>query len=158
MALVERIQQTGKATYWPGKIPMNYVYTAGRAGEVFFQNIKKGKFSATSCEKCGIVYMPGRIFCERCFERIEKNWIDVENFGVVDTFTVCYETYDEQEKEEPSVVAFIRFEGTDGGLFHWLGEVDPEEVYIGMPVKAVFRSEGDRNGSILDIQHFVPIE
>lgn len=156
MALIERIQDTRAAGYWPGRIPMNYVYTAGRAGEVFFRKLKdQGKFTGAQCPKCSTVYLPARMFCERCFERIEDHYVEVPNLGVVETFTVCYETYDEQPKQ-PTLVAFIRLDGTDGGLMHWLAKIDPQEVFIGLPVKAVFKAKAQRTGSILDIEHFVP--
>jgi len=39
-----------------------------------------------------------------------------------------------------------------------LGEVDnPDELKIGMRVKAVFKEKKDREGSILDIKYFKPI-
>jgi uncharacterized OB-fold protein len=156
MALIERIQDTRDAGYWTGRIPLNYVYTAGRAGEMFFRKLKdQGKFTGASCPKCSRVYLPARIFCERCFERLEGNVVDVPNSGVVETFTVCHETYDEKHKQ-PTIVAFIRLDGTDGGLMHWLAKIDPEEVFIGLPVKAVFKPKAQRVGSILDIEHFVP--
>jgi len=157
MALIERLQNTTDATHWRGKIPMNYVYTAGRAGEEFFKNLKRGRFIGARCRDCETVYFPPRIFCEQCFERIEGNWIKVPNRGVVHTFTVCHETYDEQPKDKPSIVAFILFEGTDGGLMHWIGDVDPEECYIGMPVTAVLKPAKQRKGGILDIKYFKPV-
>ena len=155
MAQIERMQDTRQANFWPGKIPMNYVYTAGRAGELFFQKLKQGKFTGAKCDKCGTVYMPARIFCERCFERIEGNWVNAPNAGVVESFTVSHETYDEKP-HKPTIVALIRLDGTDGALCHWLAKIDPEEVFIGLPVKAVFKPKGKRVGSILDIEHFVP--
>jgi uncharacterized OB-fold protein len=36
-----------------------------------------------------------------------------------------------------------------------LGEVDPEQLRVGMRVQAVFQKE--REGSILDIKYFKPI-
>lgn len=157
MSLNERLQQTTDATTWPGKIPMNYLYTAGRAGEKFFRTIKdKGAFIGTKCGKCGGVYVPARIFCEKCFERIEGNVVKVPNRGVVHTFTVCHEDYQEKAKAKPSIVALIRLEGTIGGLMHWIGAVKPEQVHIGMRVKAVFKPKTQRKGGILDIKHFVP--
>ena len=155
MALIERIQKTTDATSWPGKIPMNYVYTAGRAGELFFRNLIKGKFTGAKCKNCDTVFFPARIFCEQCFSRIEGNWVNVKNKGIVHTFTVSHETFDEQPKK-PTIVAFIQFEGTDGGMMHWLGGVEPEDCYIGMPVTAVLLPPKKRKGGILDIQYFKP--
>jgi len=155
MSLIERLQNTQDAQYWPGKIPMNYIYTAGRAGDEFFKRLRdKGSFIGARCEKCDTVYMPPRIFCESCFERIEGKWVKLKNRGHVHTFTICHETFDEKP-QKPSVVAFIMFDGADGGLFHRV-DVDPDEVYIGMPVEAVLLPANKRKGGILDIKCFKP--
>jgi uncharacterized OB-fold protein len=74
----------------------------------------------------------------------------------VETFTVCHEDYKGNRKDAPSIIALIRLDGTDGGLVHWLGGVGPEDVEIGMRVRAVFKQRKARTGSILDIQHFTP--
>jgi len=157
MALIERMQKTTDATRWHGKIPLNYVYTAGRAGEVFFRTLKdKGQFVGTKCEECDQVYVPARIFCESCFERLESNYVPVAKTGVVQTFTLSYETYDEQPKETPTIVAAIALDGADTVLMHWLGEVDIEDCAIGMPVEAVFAPKAQRKGSMLDVKYFRP--
>ena len=44
------------------------------------------------------------------------------------------------------------------GILHKLGEVDPEKVYIGMRVKAVWKPEEEREGAITDIKYWKPIE
>jgi uncharacterized OB-fold protein len=158
MALVERIQRSDKITRIAGQIPLNYLYTAGRAGEKFLLALKKdGKILGTHCAGCGITYVPPRIYCERCFERLEDTYAEVSKRGVVHTFTLCHENYKGEEKEEPSIIAMIHLDDTDGGLVHWLGGVKPEEVYIGMAVEAVFKPKKDREGSILDIVHFKPV-
>jgi uncharacterized OB-fold protein len=50
----------------------------------------------------------------------------------------------------------VKIDHTDGGLVHYLGDVKPDEVYIGMPVEAVFKPKKQRKGSILDIKYFKP--
>jgi len=102
MALIERLDVTTKATHWKGAIPMNYIYTAGRAGDEFLRRLRdKGELSGTACAACGVVYVPPKTFCERCFARIEADVVPVKARGVVRTFTVCHETYDEKEKSSP---------------------------------------------------------
>jgi hypothetical protein len=59
--------------------------------------------------------------------------------------------------EKPRLMAFIEIGEADGGLVHDLGEVTPEEVFIGMPVEAVFKPAPERTGSITDILYFKPI-
>jgi uncharacterized OB-fold protein len=50
----------------------------------------------------------------------------------------------------------IRIDGTDSGLLHWLGDVDPADARIGMRVEAVLKPQSQRTGSVLDIVHFRP--
>jgi uncharacterized OB-fold protein len=45
-----------------------------------------------------------------------------------------------------------------GGIMHMLGQVDPQEVHIGMRVKAVWKPPDERQGSITDIRYFKPLE
>jgi len=157
MALIERFQKTTDVSFWQGQIPMSYIYTVGRAGEKFFREIINGKIFGARCDPCKITYVPPRVYCEKCFARLEDHYIEVGSKGTVHTFTLSYESYDGTKKETPSILAVIRLEGTDGGLVHWLGEVDFKEVYIGMPVEAVFKPPKEREGSILDIKYFQPI-
>ena len=156
MGLAERHSRTVDLTHWRGRIPVNYVYTAGRAGEKFFQGVVNGKFVAAECTSCGVVYLPARIYCERCFARIEDNYVEVLPQGRVHTFTVCHKKLDGSESDQPVLVAMVKIDDTDGGLVHCLGEVKPEDVYIGMPVEAVFEPKKQRKGSILDIRYFKP--
>ncbi len=158
MALVQRIDNTTEATNWTGAIPLNYRYTAGRAGQKFLMHLKeKGELLATTCKDCGVTYVPPMIFCERCLARIEDTYTPLPARGTVHTFTVCHEDYRGARKDAPSIVAMIRIDGTDGGLLHWLGNVDAADVEIGMKVEAVMKPTGERAGSVLDIQYFGPV-
>ncbi len=157
MALIERFQKTTDITKWQGQIPMSYVYTVGRAGEKFFREIMNGKIFGARCDSCKVTYVPPRIYCEKCFARLEDRYTEVGMKGTVHTFTHCFEAYDGAKKEAPSILAMVRIDGTEGGLVHWLGEVDFEKVYIGMAVEAVLKSPNEREGSILDIKYFKPI-
>jgi len=156
MALIERHQKTTDISYWQGQIPMSYVYTVGRAGEKFLRGIMEGKVFGARCEACQLTYVPPRIYCEKCFARLEDHYIDVGIQGTVHTFTLCHEAYDGTQKERPSIVAVIRIDKTAGGVVHWLGEVEFKDVFIGMPVVAIFAPEAERQGSILDIKYFKP--
>jgi hypothetical protein len=55
----------------------------------------------------------------------------------------------------PIVYGIIQLDGADTGFVHMLGEVDPEQLRVGMRVQAVFKKE--REGNILDIKYFKPL-
>ena len=156
MGLVERHSRTSDLTHWRGAIPVNYVYTTGRAGEAFFKALGEGQLLATECRACRVTYLPPRIYCERCFARLEDGYTKVPAQGTVHTFTACHKRLDGTHADSPILVAVIRIDQTDGGLVHYLGEVDPDAVYVGMPVQAKFKPKKERVGSILDIAYFKP--
>jgi hypothetical protein len=73
----------------------------------------------------------------------------------VETYTIMHMDIEENPLDPPEIRAFIAMEGTDGGLVHKLN-VSPDEVEIGMPVKAIFKKEKEREGRITDILYFEP--
>jgi uncharacterized OB-fold protein len=157
MSLFYRIEHARDALTWKGDMPITSRYTAGMAGERFFREIKdNAKLWGTRCTECDLVYLPARLYCERCFSQLEE-WVEVSTSGHVHTFTVVHLDLDGNPLPEPQVMAFVRIDGTDGGLVHFLGEVEPDQVCIGLSVEAVFRPKKDRKGSITDIAYFKPV-
>jgi uncharacterized OB-fold protein len=157
MALLDTIDKLGKAIAWQGDIPITSRYTAGIAGERFLREIKdNARIVGTHCNGCDLTYVPATMFCERCFAELDE-WVEVASQGTVFTYTVLNRDLDDQPLDSPAVLAYVKLEGSDGGLVHYLGEVDPAAVFIGMPVEAVFKEASERKGSILDIDHFRPV-
>ena len=157
MAILEKVDKLHHAIAWKGDIPITSRYTAGIAGERFFREIKdNARILGTRCESCGLTYVPATMFCERCFAGLDE-WVEVQSRGEVFTYTVLYRDLDEKPLDPPAILAYVKLEGADGGLVHYLGETDPESVHIGMEVEAVFKDAAEREGSILDIVHFRPV-
>jgi len=158
MSLMYRIQHLRDALAWEGEIPISSRYTVGIAGERFFREIlENGRLMGTRCPECDLTYVPPRLYCERCFAHLDE-WVEVPSTGRVRTYTVVHVDLDGNPLDEPRILAFIQLDGTDGGLVHYLGEVDPDQVCIGMCVEAVFKEKAERKGGILDIAYFRPVE
>jgi len=157
MSLIDRIGTFADAKVWYDNIPLESEYTVGIAGEKFFRAIKdRGVIMGTVCPVCDLTYVPPSMYCERCFTELEE-WVEVGTKGTVYTYTILTRSLDDQPLDEPEVLAFVELEGAHGGLVHRLGEVDLEDVEIGMEVEVVFKPQQEREGSILDITHFKPI-
>jgi uncharacterized OB-fold protein len=158
MAITEKLTNTTKPTYWEGRIPVNYVYTYGHAGEKFFRAVKdKGTFLATYCPACDVSFVPPKMYCDRCMEKIDR-YIDVGSMGFIESFTITFRKMDGSERDVPRILAMIRIDGTDGGLIHYIEGIDPEDVAIGIPVQAIFKPKSKRTGHIDDIVGFGPIQ
>jgi hypothetical protein len=87
-------------------------------------------------------------------------FIPLQDTGRVNTYSLCYVTWDMKRIQEPEIPAVIEIDGASPlhGILHKLGEVDPEKVHIGLRVKAVWRPEKERTGAITDILYFKPVE
>jgi acetyl-CoA C-acetyltransferase len=138
------------------RLGARYSWDAGVAVGRFLDGLRAGKILGRECRRCERVLVPPRMFCERCFRETD-GWIEVEQTGTVQTYSICHVSWDMQPLESPEIPAVVSIDGSDGGLLHMLGEVDPEEVRIGMDVEAVWKPVGERAGSILDIAHFRPM-
>jgi hypothetical protein len=128
-----------------GKIALTFRYTHGLAGDKFAEGLKKGKFVGSVCPECGTVFLPARMFCEFCFKEIGE-FVNIPNEGIVYSITTT---------PDGDVVAAIMMEGTDTLLCH---RIKPKElVDIGSCVKAAFKPQKQRKGSITDITYFEAI-
>ncbi len=136
----------------------HYAWDAGVAIGRFLQELKAGRLVGTRCASCDRVMIPPRMFCEHCFAPADA-FIPLQDTGTVVTFSLCYVTWDMIRLEEPQIPAVIAIDGASPGMgiMHMLGEVDPQEVEIGMRVQAVWKPAEERTGSITDIAYFKPL-
>ncbi len=137
------------------RLGAKYSWDAGVAVGRFLDGLRGGKILGRECRRCERVLVPPRMFCERCFRETDA-WIEVEHTGTVQTYSICHVSWDMQPLDPPEIPAVVAVDGSDGGFLHMLGEVEPDEVRIGMEVEAVWKPVGERIGSILDIAHFRP--
>ena len=135
-----------------------YAWDAGVAIGRYLRELKAGRLFGVRCDECRRIVIPPRNFCEWCFLPMD-NWVHLPDTGTVNTFSLCYVTWDMQYLEDPQIPAVIDIDGTrpSVGIMHMLGEVEPDDVKIGMKVQAVWKPAEEREGSILDIKYFKPV-
>lgn len=149
--------QASRPSAWRGKMPVEFLYTAGAAGERFFQTLRRrGRFEVTRCDECNLTYFPPRIYCERCFADLSATWKEAPLTGRVHTFTVVHADGLGRPLPVPEVVAYVRIDGTDGGLVARLLKVAPGDVQLEMPVTAVLAPPRRRRGNLADLLGFTP--
>jgi len=138
-----------------GQIYIPNSYSAGAVGSRFLIEMRdKKRIMGMRCPTCNRVYVPARSICKDCFGQLDE-WVEVSDKGTVLTYTVCHQPNPVQPVEPPLVYGIIQLDGADTGFVHMLGEVDHEQLRIGMRVQAVFKEQ--REASILDIKHFKPL-
>jgi uncharacterized OB-fold protein len=142
-------------THW---VPVaQYAWDAGVAVGRYLAELKEGRIMGSRCLRCRRTVVPPRAFCEWCFRPMDE-FVPLQDTGTVVTFSLCYVTWDMKRVKEPEIPAVIEIDGASPGMgiMHVLGEVDPQEVKIGLRVKAVWKPPQERSGAITDIRYFKP--
>ncbi len=134
---------------------MEYAWDCGEAIGRYLDELKEGRLAARRCRGCRRVLIPPRMHCERCWRPTDE-WVTAADTGVVNTFSICYITWDMVRLKRPQIPAVIDIDGTSGGILHLLGGVDSKKVRVGMKVRAVWRPASERSGAITDIKYWRP--
>jgi len=139
---------------------LRYAWDNGVALTTYLDGFKNGKIRGSKCHKCGRMMIPARDFCEMCNLAPVDDYYDLPDTGTVMTYTLSNVEYDSSmlPKGKVNIFAVIAMDGCpeDMGLCHMLGEVNPEDVKIGMRVKAVWKAAKDREGTVTDVKYFKP--
>ncbi len=145
---------------WQPKL--EYAWDNGIGIGRYLRGFKEGKIMASHCEKCDRTMLPARAFCELCFRPVD-GWVQVGDTGTVNTFSICNVNWDASRLkpgDPPHLPAVIEIDGASKGMgiLHILGNVKPDDIRSGMKVRAVWKPEEEREGSITDIIFFEPVE
>ncbi len=138
---------------------IEYDWDTGVAVGRYLEELQNGRLIARVCRRCQRVMIPPRMFCERCF-RPTDDWAYVQDTGTVNTFSLCYVSWDVRRLKQPEIPAVIEIDGAAPGMgiMHKLGKVNPKQVRVGMRVRAVWKPAAQRTGSITDILYFEPFK
>ena len=144
---------------WHCEIPIQSLYSAGVGGQIFFTALKTGgELMGTRCAPCSQVYLPARLFCERCFAELTERVV-VGPEGVIKSFTIAYVDPDSERLQQPVALALVQLDGATTVLLHTLlGVSEASRIAIGDRVSIVLKPETERSGSMLDIEGFRVID
>ncbi len=152
--MLERVARPDEIRRWPGEFPVRHRYTPGVAGERFFTALRDdGVLLGSHCERCAYVYVPARLFCERCFSELAAD-TPVGPGGELVSFTIAFVGTDDRPLAEPVTFGLVRLDGADAVLCQRVLEPGDEPLEIGCRVEVELRPLGERTGSILDIAGF----
>ncbi len=157
-SLSEQDFEKGNILFNYDKLNGRYAWDTGVGIGSYLASLKNGVILGSRCKTCRKVVVPPRIVCEWCFRPMDE-FVHLKDTGVINTFSLCYVTWDVQRIKDPEIPAVINIDGASPmhGIMHMLGEIDPKQVRIGMPVQAVWKSANERQGAITDILYFKPI-
>ncbi len=121
--------------------------------KLLVDGLKDKKVLGRKCTKCNTVYVPGVIYCRKCFIDIDEI-VEVSSKGKVGTFTVTLADVRGNPVDEPQVLGCFQLDGADSWLMGPLVIDDWKKVRVGLPIQIRFREE--TTGELADIECFEP--
>ncbi|MFX0080744.1 MAG: Zn-ribbon domain-containing OB-fold protein [Candidatus Hodarchaeota archaeon] len=141
-----------------GFVRAEFSFWVGRYMDKFYNAFEGKKIIGNKCPKCDKVFVPPRKICGECYEEIafDKNWVNLPDTGTLLNYTITHYRVNDRgsrKVKKPQTIGMIQIEGSDTALIYRLLEMKPEEISLGMKVKAEW--EEKPAGNPADIKGFV---
>ena len=141
--------------YVEATVHLPYHYVAGDHKAAYLRALKEKRILGSRCSKTGKVFVPPVVASPESFAPCDE-LVELPARGVVTTFCVVNIPVIGRNLEVPYVAASVALDGADISMFALVQECRPDEVRMGMRVQAVWKPDGEREGSHEDIQYFRP--
>ena len=141
--------------YVDANVYLPYHYVAGDYKALYLHALKHKKILGSKCAKTGKVFVPPVIASPESFAPADE-LVEVADRGVITTFCIVNIPVIGRDVELPYVAASVALDGAAISIFAMIQECKPADVRMGMRVEAVWKPDGEREGSYEDILYFRP--
>jgi len=141
--------------YVDANVYLPYHYVAGDYKALYLHALKDKKILGSKCSKTGKIFVPPIIASPESFAPADE-LVEVADRGVITTFCIVNIPVIGRDVELPYVAASVALDGAAISIFAMIQECKPAEVRMGMRVEAVWKPDGERQGSHEDILYFRP--
>ena len=117
--------------------------------------LSEGKVIGQRCPACGKVYVPPRGACPTDGVPTTTD-VELPHVGTVTTFCVVNVPFQGQRVPSPYVAASVLLDGADIAFQHLILGCEPDEVRMGMRVRAVWKPREEWGTTSENISHFEP--
>lgn len=136
-------------------VRLDYTIRPGVAMTRFLGGIAQGRIVAQRCPRCRKVYVPPRGSCPTCAVATEED-VELADRGIVTTFSIVRIPTPGLALRPPYCSAAILLDGADIPFLHLVGDVDVDQVRMGMRVEAVWVAPEERGPTVESIRWFRP--
>jgi uncharacterized protein len=142
-------------TQMTAPVRLRYEHTASPEESRFLRGLADGRLLAQRCPACGKVYIPPRGACPTDGVPTADE-VELPDRGIVTTFCVVNVDYPGRRVAAPYVAASVLLDGADIPFQHLILGCDPDEVRMGMRVRAVWKPREEWGTTLENIDHFRP--
>ena len=117
----------------------------GDADRPFWDGLREGRLLLSRCAACGYYTQRSQAVCPNCGGE-SFAWSGVSGRGTIYTYTIARQTWVSGFEEDlPYVVVAVAIEEQPSLLIttNLVGDFDPDQLDIGLPVVATFSPRGD---------------
>lgn len=137
-------------------IAMDYEVTPGAGLSTYLRALKQKRILGDVCPDTGQVIIPPRGVAPMAGKR-PVEMVEVADTGYIDSFNVTrIPIKSRPDLEPPYVSAWVVPDGANAGSIALVGGVDPDEVRIGMRVRAVWKPDDELEESAANILYWEP--
>lgn len=143
-------------THSSGEGEYDFSWHCGPYWSKFLTEMRDNKrFMCTKCPECGMVFIPPRQVCGKCFAEMNE-WVEVGPEGELMGFTVVRFPYIDPNngelKKVPYTAIWITLDGCDSRYLHFCNEPDEANLDVGQRMRPVWAEK--RTGTIHDVEYF----
>jgi uncharacterized OB-fold protein len=136
-------------------IKLSYVHTVSPGESSFLRALAEGRLIGQRCPACQQVYIPPRGACPVDGVPTQDE-VKLPDTGIVTTFCVVNVPFPGQQVPVPYVAASVLLDGADIAFQHLVLGCEPDEVKMGMRVRAVWKPREEWETSLRNIEYFEP--
>jgi uncharacterized OB-fold protein len=141
--------------YVEANVHLPYHYVAGDYRARYLHALKDKRILGSRCAETGKVFVPPVINSPESFAPCEE-FVELPARGVITTFCIVRIPVIGRNIETPYVAASVALDGAAISMYALIQECAPDDVRMGMRVEAVWKPDGERQGSHEDILYFRP--
>jgi hypothetical protein len=136
-------------------VHLPYHYVAGDYRAAYLRALKDKRILGSKCSKTGKVFVPPIVNSPASMAPCDE-LVEVADRGTVTTFCVVNIPVIGRTLEIPYMAASVALDGADISIFALIQEFNAADARMGMRVEAVWKPDGEREGSHEDIVYFRP--
>lgn len=136
-------------------IHLRYEHTASPEESRYLLGLKQGRLIGQRCPACGKVYVPPRGACPTDGIPTTDD-VELPDTGTITTFCIVNVPFPGQKTKPPYVHASILLDGADIPTSHLILGIPPDEVRMGMRVRAQWKPRDQWGATPQNIDHFSP--
>jgi hypothetical protein len=127
----------------------------GRHYSRYLRALAKKQIIGVRCAECRRVYVPPRGACPTCgVPSVDE--VTVRDVGTLTTFCVVNIPFGNMPFDPPYVAAAVILDGADIPIFHLIRGVAPDDVRMGLRVRAVWVPDAELSPTVESIKWFEP--